>query len=112
MDPCSCSEIATITAMAPNYMFSGGTGTAPGSSTKRTNAAVTFPKVFGSKPFVTTNHEASINPAGLIGASQAAGIGVTGFTASFDANIDNTGASFNIVSSFQFQWFAIGLASS
>ena len=87
-----------------------GTDTAPASGTRNTSKAVSFPHAFASNPFVTLNHQVGINPGGLIGTSMAGGINVGGFTALFDANIDNTSSAFIITAPFEFGWLAIGQA--
>lgn len=95
------------------FLIQWGTATAPSSGTRRTTVPVAFPRPFKSAPIVPPpNQPTSINPAGLIGTSQASSVGPNGFTASFDANIDNTGSSFNITSPFPFNWIAFGLAAT
>lgn len=92
------------------FLIQWGSDTAPASGVKNTSKAVSFPHAFASAPFVTLNHQVGINAAGLIGTSMAGGVGPGGFTALFDANIDNTSAVFTITSPLPFSWLAIGQA--
>lgn len=107
--------VETPTSTDSSFSFGGlliqrGTGSAPASGTKVTSLAVAFGTAFAATPFVCVNHPNSLSPAGFLGSGQASGETINGFTAVFDVNVAETGASFNIVNPVPFSWLAIGKA--
>jgi len=105
-----------VSDSATKFLIQSGTGTAPTSSSRTTNAAITFDTPYAKIWHVSVSSQRSSVGTYGIGATSSVegytpGAASNGFTAVFNSADDGGGSGYTITNSIPFTWVAFGLVT-